>query len=88
MKRPTPRQLRKLRDVTEVAEFTSSTHIETLRERMDVGLFSATGWTPPRDLSADSWRRMGATLQGIENALPWWWGDWWAARGSRELPTD
>lgn len=82
MKRPTPRQLRKVLDAVGVPEFTPSTQVETLRDKMDIGTFAAIGWVPPSNLSDDTWLRTGKTILSFERAMPWLWGDWYNARTS------
>lgn len=88
MRRPlTPGQKRKLLDAIETPEFKPSTYaVESVRDKMDIGRFTTTGWIPPPHLSDEAWLRMGVTLQEIEHATPWWWADWWLARKSRDLP--
>ena len=87
MRRPTPRERRKVLDATEVAEFVPSTHSEMLRDQLDIGTYRAAGWIAPTSLSEDGWRKTGAALAGVERATPWWWGDWWNARNvGRVLP--
>jgi len=84
----TPRQKRQALDATEVLQFTPSTHVATLRDRMNRGTFTTTGWIPPPHLSDEAWLETIATIRDLERATPWIWGDCWAARGSRNLPDD
>jgi hypothetical protein len=89
MRRVTPRLLRKALDAAEVVEFIPSTHAETLRDLMDRGRFTRTGWVAPTGgVSDEGWLHVGTTLLAIEQATPWCWADWWLLRGSRTLPAD
>jgi hypothetical protein len=38
--------------------------------------FGKYGLTLPPDLSFKEWERIGQTLQAIQGAILWWWGDW------------
>jgi hypothetical protein len=88
----TPAQRRKLLENATPAEFApprDTAVSETLRERMDRGIYTPTGWTPPPRLSRDGWLRTGEALLALENFTPWAWGDWWRARGfDFKLPED
>ncbi len=89
MRRPAPRQMRKALDAARVAEFTpSTTVVETLRDQMDRGTFTAVGWTAPPHLSTEGWLHTGAAILALERATPWCWADWWLARGARALPAE
>jgi hypothetical protein len=55
---------------------------------MDRGAFTATGWTPPPQLSDTGWLETGDVILTLERATPWMWADWWLARDRRALPDD
>jgi DNA methylase len=42
------------------------------------GVISATGWQLPKGLSFEQWAAAGQALMGIEGAVQWLIGDWWA----------
>jgi hypothetical protein len=57
---------------------------------MDRGKFTPVGWIAPTSkLSQDGWLQTGATIAALERATPWFWADWWLARGiGDQLPAD
>ena len=42
----------------------------------DIGETTEVSWSPPKNLSYETWEQIGNTLQTINGAVNWWIGDW------------
>ena len=42
----------------------------------DIGETTEVSWTPPNDMTEQSWTTIGFTLQTVYRSMRWWLGDW------------